>query len=152
MGEPRTYDEIETSCNPITNNTDLDVLVSANGTPLEPDAVANPCGLVAKSYFNDSYTFFDTDPSGLSDAGLKAANITIDDTNIAWKSDAENKFKNCEGCTFKDGTPAPTWEYVQWTSVTDPHFIVWMRTAGLPNFRKLWGQIDEKLSAGTYFV
>jgi len=22
------------------------------------------------------------------------------------------------------------------------HFVVWMRTAGLPNFRKLWGRID----------
>jgi hypothetical protein len=30
------------------------------------------------------------------------------------------------------------------------HFIVWMRTAGLPNFRKLWGRIDEGLEPGTY--
>jgi len=27
--------------------------------------------------------------------------------------------------------------------MTDEHFIVWMRTAGLPNFRKLWGRIDN---------
>lgn len=32
------------------------------------------------------------------------------------------------------------------------HFIVWMRTAGLPNFRKLWGKIDTDLAAGTYSV
>jgi len=36
------------------------------------------------------------------------------------------------------------------------HLIVWMRIAGLPNFRKLWGKVDEPLSAGTklrvYFV
>jgi hypothetical protein len=30
------------------------------------------------------------------------------------------------------------------------HFIVWMRTAGLPNFRKLWGRIDGTLEAGVY--
>jgi LEM3 (ligand-effect modulator 3) family / CDC50 family len=30
------------------------------------------------------------------------------------------------------------------------HFIVWMRTAGLPNFRKLWGRIDNGLEPGTY--
>ena len=30
------------------------------------------------------------------------------------------------------------------------HFIVWMRTAGLPNFRKLWGRIEDGLEAGSY--
>lgn len=32
------------------------------------------------------------------------------------------------------------------------HFIVWMRTAGLPNFRKLWGKIEENLIEGTYYI
>ncbi len=32
------------------------------------------------------------------------------------------------------------------------HFIVWMRTSGLPNFRKTWGRIPEGLSPGTYTV
>ena len=32
------------------------------------------------------------------------------------------------------------------------HFIVWMRTAGLPNFRKLWARIDGDLEAGTYTI
>ena len=30
------------------------------------------------------------------------------------------------------------------------HFIVWMRTSGLPNFRKLYGVINQNLVAGTY--
>lgn len=30
------------------------------------------------------------------------------------------------------------------------HFIVWMRTAGLPSFRKLWGKIYDGLKAGKY--
>jgi len=34
----------------------------------------------------------------------------------------------------------------------DEHFIVWMRTAGLPNFRKLWGKITDPLVQGTYYV
>jgi len=33
--------------------------------------------------------------------------------------------------------------------VTNEHFIVWMRTAGLPTFRKLYGKIDQDLPAGT---
>ena len=32
------------------------------------------------------------------------------------------------------------------------HFIVWMRTAGLPNFRKLYGVIKEDLKKGTYII
>lgn len=32
--------------------------------------------------------------------------------------------------------------------VTDEHFINWMRTAGLPDFRKLYGKIDSDFSAG----
>lgn len=32
--------------------------------------------------------------------------------------------------------------------VTDEHFIVWMRTAGLPNFRKLYGRINQDLNIG----
>lgn len=32
--------------------------------------------------------------------------------------------------------------------VTDEHFIVWMRTAALPSFRKLYGVIDSDLSKG----
>lgn len=36
--------------------------------------------------------------------------------------------------------------------MTLEHFIVWMRTAGLPNFRKLWGKIESDLAPGTYTV
>lgn len=38
----------------------------------------------------------------------------------------------------------------QWIDPENEHFIVWMRTAGLSNFRKLWGRIEQKLPAGTY--
>ena len=32
----------------------------------------------------------------------------------------------------------------------DQHFIVWMRTAGLPTFQKLFGVIHEDLNKGDY--
>lgn len=32
--------------------------------------------------------------------------------------------------------------------VTDEHFVNWMRTAGLPSFRKLYGKIDSDFEAG----
>ena len=34
----------------------------------------------------------------------------------------------------------------------DEHFIVWMRTAGLPSFRKLYLKLEEDLEPGTYEV
>ena len=40
--------------------------------------------------------------------------------------------------------------------MTDPHFLVWMRPAAFPNFKKLWGQVtdntDKKLQLGTYQI
>jgi hypothetical protein len=30
--------------------------------------------------------------------------------------------------------------------------MVWMRTAALPHFRKLWGKINTDLEPGTYTV
>ena len=34
----------------------------------------------------------------------------------------------------------------------DEHFQVWMRTAGLPTFRKLYGRFDSDLEAGIYDI
>mmetsp|Transcript_66060 Transcript_66060/g.123220 ORF Transcript_66060/g.123220 Transcript_66060/m.123220 type:complete len:431 (+) Transcript_66060:122-1414(+) len=39
-------------------------------------------------------------------------------------------------------------QHADW-GVESGHFIVWMRTAGLPGFRKPWGKISRKLEAGT---
>jgi hypothetical protein len=33
--------------------------------------------------------------------------------------------------------------------ITNEHFIVWMRPAALPNFRKLYGRLDSDVPAGT---
>lgn len=33
--------------------------------------------------------------------------------------------------------------------VTSGHFLVWMRTAALPTFRKPWGKVDQDIKAGT---
>lgn len=36
--------------------------------------------------------------------------------------------------------------------VQDEHFMVWMRTAALPSFRKLYGKIDADLKSGNQLV
>ena len=45
-----------------------------------------------------------------------------------------------------------TVSYLRNSNCSIEHFIVWMRTAGLPNFRKLFGKIDQQLPKGTYTV
>jgi len=44
----------DTDCSPVVYNSDLDIQVSwgLNQTPLDPNGVASPCGLMAKSIFN----------------------------------------------------------------------------------------------------
>jgi len=134
-GKLITSDTATTDCDPAITNAQMGKTVSFDGTTtLNASDVAIPCGLIAKSLFTDTYQLY----SG--NAVNAANNITINSNGIAWPSDVENKFKNTD-------TPQ-----AQWQNMTDEHFIVWMRTAGLPNFRKLWGRIETDLAAGEYTI
>ncbi|MCQ2817718.1 MAG: CDC50/LEM3 family protein [archaeon] len=138
-GKYQSLKEIEDSgdCDPVITNEDIGRNESYNGSPLDPKAVAIPCGLIAKSLFNDTYELYKgatADPTQM---------VPIDDKDIAWAADKELKYKNIKPQGGK------TWEELQWTNMEDEHFIVWMRLAGLPNFRKLYGRIREDLQ-GVY--
>ncbi|KAJ6861612.1 hypothetical protein NC651_037624 [Populus alba x Populus x berolinensis] len=108
--------------------------VTSNGQPIVP------CGLVAWSLFNDTYRF-----------SVKKEVLDVSKKNIAWKSDQEHKFgsdvypKNFQNGSLIGGgklnSSIPLSEQVD--------LIVWMRTAALPNFRKLYGKIEEDLQANT---
>ena len=53
------------------------------GNPLKPDDFANPCGLIAKAYFNEEYELYD--PKGLR--------VTINETGISNQFDQNEFFK-----------------------------------------------------------
>ena len=113
-------------CEPAEKNSEMDLGIetSINGDPLDPNSYAYPCGLIAKTFFNDSFVFKNGSQS-----------ITVDETNIAFDKDRK----------LFDSNPEPT---KQWTDITDEHFLVWMRPSGLPNPKKLWGRINQDLKEG----
>ena len=195
MGDKRELKDIEQNCDPISQNKHLKnmgITKSFNKKrDLPEDGRAIPCGLIAKSYFNDSYSFSDAEKydnngneayrirKAAKDAAGKVTydpEYVIDQTKIAWQSDIDFKFNNTKEVTEKDDKGNTlTWADIQWTDMTNgkwlkiifmqlfikpaffcrqcaEHFIVWMRTAGLPNFRKLWGRIEKDLEVGTYMI
>mmetsp|Transcript_16826 Transcript_16826/g.18748 ORF Transcript_16826/g.18748 Transcript_16826/m.18748 type:complete len:299 (-) Transcript_16826:55-951(-) len=120
-----------TDCHPILKNSDLDRTHSFSGRLLDPDAPAWPCGLIAQSFFNDTFELRNLDVSH---------DFDINPNNIAWNTDVDYMFKNGPG----------NWEQYQWMDVEDERFITWMRVAGMTNFRKPYGIIHEDLPKGKY--
>lgn len=92
-------------CDPIKYNRDLapNITTSVSNKKLNGDDPAVPCGLVAKSFFNDTYTLIKPD-------GEPAK---IVQTNIAWESDRQYKFKNTD---LGNGTD---WKDYQWLDMED---------------------------------
>ena len=103
MGVDRTVEQINDSCTPIIKNENLGfgpdrefVSYPAGATDIKvmsdqnKDLPANPCGLIAKSIFTDQY---EIKPQG-------GQTISIDTSNIAWKSDAEYKYKPCPDTAY----------------------------------------------------
>jgi len=110
---------------------DCDPIKSENNDH-DPKKYYLPCGLIAWSLFNDTFVLRDGNES-----------IPLRKKGIAWSSDVKDKFNN-------PPADAPGIRVIQ--DFEDEDFIVWMRTAGLPNFKKLYRIIDEDLKKGTYQV
>jgi len=91
-----------------------------------------PCGLIARSVFNDTYI--------LRDATLAPVSLSKD--GIAWQTDLNDKFNN---------PPLNTPGIRVIPDFKDPDFVVWMRTAALPTFRKLWRIVNTPLK-GNYTI
>ena len=147
-GNMLSLDTIKKSgaCDPVETNSQMGKEFSIDHSPLDPNDIAVPCGLIARSLFNDTFKMY---YRGLD--GSLEEEIIINEKGIAWEEDVKLKYKNVKNPNNINDTNY--YKKVQWIDMTDEHFIVWMRIAGLPNFRKLWGRIEGKqLEKGKYDI
>jgi len=124
-----------------------------------------PCGAIANSLFNDTIKLKHWIDGGDKD------DVPLNRTGIAWDSDKTYKFKNP---SYEYDDPSTAWEKLKekfegtakpmdwqkniWeldkenpdnNGFLNEDLIVWMRTAALPNFRKLYRRINH--DAGSLF-
>lgn len=85
---------------------------------------------LAYTFFSDTFELYGVDGT-----------IAISEQNISWSGDKGQRFKR-----------GPNSSSDQWIDPENEHFIVWMRTSGLPNFRKPWGWIYQDIPVGSYVM
>ncbi|XP_053192327.1 cell cycle control protein 50B [Scomber japonicus] len=120
-----------------------------------------PCGAVANSMFNDTFKLY-------QNVNGKQKLVPFDGKGIAWWTDYNIKYRNPSVTPLKNafnGTVKPLfWSKPAYElDPSDPanngfinqDFLVWMRRAALPDFRKLYrritdGDYAEGLPAGNY--
>jgi len=118
------------------STTDCDPLVNApNGK------ILFPCGLIAGSMFNDTFQ-------------VLTPSVNMSEKDISWPSDRADKYKNPSPADI--ASHIGQYQFLNQTypgvihgeDVENEHFQVWMRTAALPHFRKLYGRIYQTLNKG----
>ncbi|KAI9226712.1 MAG: CDC50 family protein [Piptocephalis tieghemiana] len=124
-------------------------------SPSGSSAVYYPCGFIARSVFNDTL-------SSLTRVDDNSTQYIWSEKGIAWSSDTSKYKPTTYSPDPSTVVPPDTWvaryganytaESIQKVH-TDEHLIVWMRTAGLPTFRKLYGRNDDQaLTEGMYSI
>ncbi|XP_064487843.1 cell cycle control protein 50A-like [Ornithodoros turicata] len=117
-----------------------------------------PCGSIANSIFNDTLRLkYKTDkPHTIRD-------VPLNFKEISWPTDRELKFRIAPGNASSRTVKPPDWpkpvDEIP-DGIQNEALIVWMRTAALPTFRKLYAFIDHEskidfnkvLPMGKYFL
>ncbi|KAI3641353.1 hypothetical protein MIR68_000483 [Amoeboaphelidium protococcarum] len=154
--------------------------ISTNCAPLDKasnDVFYYPCGLIANSLFNDTIgtPVAGADSFRISQASNPSETYTFSEKGISWPSD-QSKYaltsipldkiapprnwvnrriggKSLNGSTWAAVVGSTDPSQMIFNPQTDEHFQVWMRTAGLPTFRKLYGKnTADDLQPGSYQI
>ena len=95
--------------------------------PYANGSFPNPCGLIYSSHFNDTFSLSN-----------ESGEVEWDRSHLALAFDTERRYAH----DFMGNVHSPKAQDT----------MVWMRPAGLPNFRKLYARIPAGLAAGTYTI
>jgi len=119
------------------------------GTP-NTTYIYNPCGLIAWSMFNDSFVLIKNSDGSMVCNGPNPDPSFCTKNNIAWSSDTNYKYLPVlPGYrSYPNSYYNENGHIIPQTNDTD--FIVWMRTAALPSFRKLHRIINIGMDPDTY--
>ncbi len=147
-GKARTKQQISSGdCSPLA------VAPAPDGRPYYP------CGLIANSMFNDTFGNLTLVNELTNPDGSKTDSYNMTKQGTSWSNEGalygESAYKP------SDVVPPPFWadqypdDGYNSTQLPNLHtwdeFQVWMRTAGLPTFSKLYQRNDhDKLESGTY--
>jgi hypothetical protein len=147
-GKSVSTSDLESSCKPI--------LYYGPNSKKNPAPKYNPCGLIAWSMFNDTFTLYNV-TNGVKDIVCDTKTQQgCTKKNIAWASDRNVKFNKPSNPNLNTTVMYPRTYYNESThvipDVEDEDFIVWMRTAALPNFRKLHRIIKTPINPGNYIL
>ncbi|EJS44475.1 cdc50p [Saccharomyces arboricola H-6] len=136
LGKPIKLDDLDTSCSPIRSRD---------------DKIIYPCGLIANSMFNDT---FSQKLNGVNNTG----DYDLTNKDISWSVD-RHRYKATK-YNASDIVPPPNWMKKYPDGYTDENipnihtweeFQVWMRTAAFPKFYKLALKNESvPLPNGTY--
>jgi len=136
-----------------------------------------PCGAIANSLFNDTFFLYDDEPFTDDDRLFERvrqpnqSHIPMSGENIAWQTDKKQKFdpdeRTSNSSLFSQISKPINWRsnvyelgtendhlYYRFLSGSsgvgfkNEDFIVWMRTAAFPTFRKLYRKVQP--SDGTF--
>lgn len=71
------------ACHPVVKNSDLKIRTSSvSGKALNMDEIAHPCGISARSFFNDTFTMKNSDD----------VPVEISAKGIAWEDDIKYRW------------------------------------------------------------
>lgn len=115
------------------------------------DKLIYPCGLTARSFFNDSFELY-LDENNSSKIDNTDKPIALSKDGIAWWTDRNHKFQPGTAPQFKANSTEPNDDVTANQLLEDEDFHVWMRLAAFPDFLKLYRIINKPLNPGQYIV